>query len=65
MPLYNGSVQGLGDLANNTSLNFTNINPGGGNVSAVPDIHVYPDVDRVATLTPSVATTETHIAVLP
>lgn len=61
---YNGSVQGLGDLANNTSLNFTNITPGGGIVSAVPDI-TFSDVDRVATLTPNVATTETHIAVLP
>ncbi len=61
---YNGSVQGLGDLANNTSLNFTNITPGGGNVSAVPDI-TFSDVDHIATLYPNVAVTETHIAVLP
>jgi len=61
---YNGSVQGLGDLANNTSLNFTNITPGGGNVSAVPDI-TFSDVDHVSTLFPNVAVTETHIAVLP
>lgn len=61
---YNGSVQGLGDLANSTALSFTNITPGGGSVSAVPDI-TFSDADHVATLFPNVAVTETHVAVLP
>jgi hypothetical protein len=61
---YNGSVQGLGDLANNTSVTFTNITQGGAAVSAVPTI-TFSDVDKVSTLFPNAAVTETHIAVLP
>jgi hypothetical protein len=61
---YNGSVQGLGDLAGNTSLNFTNATSGGGNVSHAPTI-TFCDVDHTATLYPNVAVTETPVAVLP
>ena len=41
---FNGSVQGLKDLKNNTSITFTNATPGGAAVSAVPTI-TFSDVD--------------------
>jgi hypothetical protein len=61
---FNGSVQGLEDLLNNTSITFTNITPGGAAVSAVPTI-TFSDVDKVSTLAANAPTTETHIAILP
>jgi hypothetical protein len=60
---FNGSVQGLNDLKNNTSLTFTNAG-GGGTVSAVPTI-TFSDVDASSTLAAGVPVTETHVAVLP
>ena len=61
---YNGSVQGLGCLNNNTSVTFTNATPGGPAVTAVPNI-TFSDVDKVSTLWPGVPVLETHVAVLP
>jgi hypothetical protein len=61
---FNGSVQGLNDLLNNTSLTFTNITPGGAAVTAVPTI-TFSDVDKVSTLAASAPVTETHVAILP
>jgi hypothetical protein len=61
---FNGSVQGLEDLLNNTSVTFTNITPGGAAVNAVPTV-TFSDVDKVSTLAASVAVTETPVAVLP
>ena len=61
---FNGSVQGLEDLLNNTSITFTNITPGGAAVKAVPTI-TFSDVDKVSTLAANVAVTETHVAILP
>ena len=46
---FNGSVQGLNDLKNNTSITFTNAMPGGAAVSAVPTI-TFSDVDKISTL---------------
>ena len=61
---YNGSVQGLGDLNNNTLVTFTNATPGGPAVTAVPNI-TFSDVDKISTLWPSAPVIETHVAVLP
>ena len=61
---YNGSVQGLGDLNNNTAVTFTNITPGGAAVSQVPNI-TFSDVDKISTLWPNAPVIETHVAVLP
>jgi len=61
---YNGSVQGLGDLNNNTPVTFTNATPGGAAVSQIPNI-TFSDVDKISTLWPSAPTIETHVAVLP
>ena len=61
---FNGSVQGLEDLMNNTSLTFTNITPGGAAVSAVPTI-TFSDVDKISTLAANAAVTETPVAILP
>ena len=61
---FNGSVQGLNDLKNNTSITFTNATAGGAAVSAVPTI-TFSDVDASSTLAAGVAVTETHVAVLP
>ena len=61
---FNGSVQGLEDLLNNTSLTFTNITPGGSAVTAVPTI-TFSDVDKSSTLAASAPVTETHVAILP
>ena len=61
---FNGSVQGLEDLLNNTSITFTNITPGGAAVNAVPTV-TFSDVDKVSTLAANVAVTETPVAVLP
>jgi hypothetical protein len=61
---FNGSVQGLEDLLNNTSITFTNITPGGAAVNTVPTI-TFSDVDKVSTLAASAPVTETYIAVLP
>ncbi len=61
--LYNGSVQGLADLAANQSLNY--MNPTGtSTTAATPDI-TFSDVDRASTPLFSLSATETHIAVLP
>jgi len=61
---FNGSVQGLEDLMNNTSITFTNITPGGAAVPAVPTI-TFSDVDKISTLAANAAVTETPVAVLP
>jgi hypothetical protein len=61
---YNGSVQGLGDLNNNTLVTFTNSSPGGAAVSQVPNV-TFSDVDKISTLWPNVDTIETPVAVLP
>jgi hypothetical protein len=61
---FNGSVQGLEDLLNSTSITFTNITPGGAAVQAVPTI-TFSDVDKSSTLAANAAVTETHVAVLP
>ena len=61
---FNGSVQGLNDLKNNTSITFTNATAGGAAVSAVPTI-TFSDVDASSTLAAGVGVTETHVAVLP
>ncbi len=61
---YNGSVQGLGDLNNNTAVTFTNATPGGAAVVAVPNI-TFSDVDKISTLWPSAPVLESYVAVLP
>ena len=61
---FNGSVQGLNDLKNNTSITFTNAVAGGAAVSAVPTI-TFSDVDQSSTLAAGVPVTETHVAILP
>jgi len=61
---FNGSVQGLEDILNNTSITFTNATAGGAAVSAVPTI-TFSDVDKVSTLAANAAVTETHVAILP
>jgi hypothetical protein len=59
---FNGSVQGLEDLLNNTSITFSNLN--GSVLSTVPTI-TFSDVDKVSTLAASAPVTETHVAILP
>jgi hypothetical protein len=61
---FNGSVQGLEDLLNNTSVTFTNITPGGAAVNTVPTV-TFSDADKVSTLAANAPVTETHIAILP
>jgi hypothetical protein len=59
---FNGSVQGLEDLLNNTAITFSNMS--GSAVSVVPTI-TFSDADKVSTLAANAAVTETHIAILP
>jgi len=59
---FNGSVQGLEDLLNNTAITFSNLS--GSAVSVVPTI-TFSDVDKVSTLAANAPVTETHVAILP